>query len=205
MLSSLANYLLGGNISGAQDSREGSNNGTPESLPVLARLSQVEVEGEDWILIDRAVEGATALEESWYVTPPACFTRAGPVNVETSPFEDLLIEHPSMSVYRATVSPVAPDTPPPTPDAPEVQDVGDEDVLQDLAADRPSPPTRTPAASPAERGPRNRTERPQATPSRPAIHDGRPAADRSRTEKRLVQLRSSAQKVIHYSLIIICI
>ncbi|XP_031371340.1 tumor protein p53-inducible nuclear protein 2 [Apis dorsata] len=108
MLSSLANYLLGGNISGAQDSRERSNNESPESLPVIARLSQVEVEGEDWILIDRAVEGATALEESWYVTPPACFTRAGPVNVETSPLEDLLIEHPSMSVYRATASPVAP-------------------------------------------------------------------------------------------------
>lgn len=54
MLSSLANYLLGGNISGAQDSREGSNNETPESLPVMARLSQMEVEGDDWILIDRA-------------------------------------------------------------------------------------------------------------------------------------------------------
>lgn len=191
MLSSLANYLLGGNISGAQDSREGSNNGTPESLPVMARLSQVEVEGDDWILIDRAVEGATALEESWYVTPPACFTRAGPVNVETSPLEDLLIEHPSMSVYRATASPVAPDTPPPTPDAPEVQDV--DDVLQDLAADRASPAST--AASPAEPAPRTRNERTAATPSRPAIHDGRPAVDRSRTEKRIVQLRSSAQKV----------
>lgn len=54
MLNSLANYLLGGNISAAQDSRERSNNETPESLPVMTRLSQVEVEGEDWILIDRA-------------------------------------------------------------------------------------------------------------------------------------------------------
>lgn len=54
MLSSLANYLLGGNISDAQDSRQESNNETPESHPVIARLSQVEIEGDDWILIDRA-------------------------------------------------------------------------------------------------------------------------------------------------------
>ncbi|XP_014205933.1 uncharacterized protein LOC106637583 [Copidosoma floridanum] len=39
------------------------------------------------------------MDESWYVTPPACFTRPGPVHVETSPLENLLIEHPSMSVY----------------------------------------------------------------------------------------------------------
>ena len=52
------------------------------------------------------------LDESWYVTPPACFTRAGPVHVETSSLEDLLIEHPSMSVYRATVPPIVPDSPP---------------------------------------------------------------------------------------------
>lgn len=41
------------------------------------------------------------MDESWYVTPPACFTQPGPVHVETSPLEDLLIEHPSMSVYRS--------------------------------------------------------------------------------------------------------
>ncbi|XP_075069924.1 tumor protein p53-inducible nuclear protein 1 [Mixophyes fleayi] len=41
------------------------------------------------------------LEESWFVTPPPCFT-AGElttIEVETSPLENLLIEHPSMSVY----------------------------------------------------------------------------------------------------------
>ncbi|KAH8379068.1 hypothetical protein KR009_002959 [Drosophila setifemur] len=46
--------------------------------------------------------GANVLmEESWYVTPPPCFTSIGPINMETSPFENLLIEHPSMSVYRS--------------------------------------------------------------------------------------------------------
>ncbi|EDV95623.1 alpha-protein kinase 1 isoform X1 [Drosophila grimshawi] len=41
------------------------------------------------------------MEESWYVTPPPCFTSIGPINMETSPFENLLIEHPSMSVYHS--------------------------------------------------------------------------------------------------------
>ncbi|XP_078508295.1 tumor protein p53-inducible nuclear protein 2 isoform X1 [Lissotriton helveticus] len=42
-----------------------------------------------------------SMDESWFVTPPPCFTAEGPgpVNVESSPLEDLLIEHPSMSVY----------------------------------------------------------------------------------------------------------
>ncbi|KAG8570343.1 hypothetical protein GDO81_011224 [Engystomops pustulosus] len=41
------------------------------------------------------------LEESWFVTPPPCFTAGelDTVEVETSPMENLLIEHPSMSVY----------------------------------------------------------------------------------------------------------
>lgn len=56
--------------------------------------------------------------------PPAVFTQEGPIKVATSPMENLLIEHPSMSVYSVvsgtpTTSPavvVAPDTPPPSPD-----------------------------------------------------------------------------------------
>uniref|UniRef100_A0A8C8SKD6 Tumor protein p53 inducible nuclear protein 2 n=1 Tax=Pelusios castaneus TaxID=367368 RepID=A0A8C8SKD6_9SAUR len=41
------------------------------------------------------------MDESWFVTPPPCFTAEGPspFRVESSPMEDLLIEHPSMSVY----------------------------------------------------------------------------------------------------------
>lgn len=44
---------------------------------------------------------AGSLEESWFITPPPCFTGHGsePVLLETSPLENLLIEHPSMSVY----------------------------------------------------------------------------------------------------------
>lgn len=42
-----------------------------------------------------------SLEESWFITPPPCFTGRGsqPILLETSPLENLLIEHPSMSVY----------------------------------------------------------------------------------------------------------
>lgn len=43
----------------------------------------------------------STMEESWFVTPPPCFTSTGPINMEHSPFEDLLIEHPSMSVYHS--------------------------------------------------------------------------------------------------------
>ncbi|XP_006884640.1 PREDICTED: tumor protein p53-inducible nuclear protein 1 isoform X2 [Elephantulus edwardii] len=41
------------------------------------------------------------MEESWFITPPPCFTAVGltTIKVETSPMENLLIEHPSMSVY----------------------------------------------------------------------------------------------------------
>lgn len=47
----------------------------------------------------------TNIEESWFLTPPPCFTSAGPVNMETSPLENLLIEHPSMSVYQHSSQP----------------------------------------------------------------------------------------------------
>lgn len=42
----------------------------------------------------------SSMDESWYVTPPPCFTSTGPVNVETSPLENLLIEHPRYLFYN---------------------------------------------------------------------------------------------------------
>jgi hypothetical protein len=41
----------------------------------------------------------SSMDDSWFVTPPSCFTSTGPIQLETSPLENLLIEHPSMSVY----------------------------------------------------------------------------------------------------------
>ncbi|KAM6319060.1 tumor protein p53-inducible nuclear protein 2 [Podargus strigoides] len=48
-----------------------------------------------------ALAGPCLMDESWFVTPPPCFTAEGPgpSGVGSSPMEDLLIEHPSMSVY----------------------------------------------------------------------------------------------------------
>lgn len=69
---------------------------------------------DDWILVDvreseladnesavSKLKAQVQLEESWYVTPPPCFEASGlsPEGLESSPMEDLLIEHPSMSVY----------------------------------------------------------------------------------------------------------
>lgn len=62
------------------------------------------------------------MDESWFVTPPACFTAEGPglgpVRLQSSPLEDLLIEHPSMSVYvTGSTIVLEPGPPSPHPDA----------------------------------------------------------------------------------------
>lgn len=42
-------------------------------------------------------------QKSWYMAPPPCFTRSAP-SPSTNPLENLLIEHPSMSVYLLPVA-----------------------------------------------------------------------------------------------------
>ncbi|XP_062575045.1 tumor protein p53-inducible nuclear protein 2-like [Saccostrea cucullata] len=45
------------------------------------------------------------MHESWILTPPPCFTAGGPSSqVPMSEMENLLIEHPSMSVYNSHCS-----------------------------------------------------------------------------------------------------
>jgi hypothetical protein len=39
------------------------------------------------------------MDESWFLTPPSSFSSAS-IQLESSPIENLLIEHPSMSVYH---------------------------------------------------------------------------------------------------------
>uniref|UniRef100_A0A3Q0QVC3 Tumor protein p53 inducible nuclear protein 1 n=1 Tax=Amphilophus citrinellus TaxID=61819 RepID=A0A3Q0QVC3_AMPCI len=66
---------------------------------------------------------ARSLQESWFLTPPPCFTARSifPIVLEPSPLENLLIEHPSMSVYthhsipRLNLKPL-----PPSSDEPEL-------------------------------------------------------------------------------------
>lgn len=61
------------------------------------------------------------MDESWFVTPPACFTAEGPglgpARLQSNPLEDLLIEHPSMSVYVTGSTIVLESGPPSPPDA----------------------------------------------------------------------------------------
>lgn len=86
------------------------------------------------------VEGT--LEEPWYEMPPAVFTQEGPIKVATSPMENLLIEHPSMSVYSVvsgTSPPVTPDTPPPSPDR-WIEGQKDVDVGQTIDVPQNVPP-----------------------------------------------------------------
>lgn len=111
MFSNLASYLLGyGETAPVELPSDNSDD---------LRLSTVESEEDDWLLVHTARRESTAsrggavsrssstsslptclsMEESWFVTPPPCFTSTGAVTVETSPLENLLIEHPSMSVY----------------------------------------------------------------------------------------------------------
>ena len=46
------------------------------------------------------VQTGHIMEESWFITPPPCFiNHSNQINIETTPFENLLIEHPSMSVF----------------------------------------------------------------------------------------------------------
>ncbi|XP_059475372.1 tumor protein p53-inducible nuclear protein 2 [Neocloeon triangulifer] len=111
MFTNLANLLLGATATSAEHEEE-------DCCPGEAELSVLEAEDGDWLLVEAAQlqrgallasmavaprsrsHSVSALEESWFVTPPPCFNSQGPVELETSPLENLLIEHPSMSVYH---------------------------------------------------------------------------------------------------------
>ncbi|XP_065359569.1 uncharacterized protein TP53INP isoform X1 [Calliphora vicina] len=87
------------------DGRNGSgheipaDNGLTRSLYVAA-MSPAQSD-EKLATTANGLEAITKMDESWFVTPPPCFTSIGPINMETSPYENLLIEHPSMSVYHS--------------------------------------------------------------------------------------------------------
>uniref|UniRef100_H0YYQ4 Tumor protein p53 inducible nuclear protein 2 n=1 Tax=Taeniopygia guttata TaxID=59729 RepID=H0YYQ4_TAEGU len=84
-----------------------SDSNTPEGLEEPKPFVEEEEEEDGWLIIDLAGEQSNRTSSHslwgtfWFVTPPPCFTaeEPGPDGVESSPMEDLLIEHPSMSVY----------------------------------------------------------------------------------------------------------
>ncbi|KAM4562093.1 uncharacterized protein tp53inp2b isoform 1-T4 [Odontesthes bonariensis] len=69
---------------------------TPSSTPSMSPGSGSESGGSGGTSGAGSERGC--MDESWFVTPPPCFTAEG-ATAEASPMEDLLIEHPSMSVY----------------------------------------------------------------------------------------------------------
>lgn len=86
-----------GNGSGSGNGGDDSDNSLTQSLyaPPSA-LSPCNSESSDGSTGHGSV---VLMEESWYVTPPPCFTSIGPINMEASPFENLLIEHPRLVIF----------------------------------------------------------------------------------------------------------
>uniref|UniRef100_K7GF72 Tumor protein p53 inducible nuclear protein 2 n=1 Tax=Pelodiscus sinensis TaxID=13735 RepID=K7GF72_PELSI len=95
-----------------------SDSSAPEGPEEPKPFVSEEEEEDGWLIIDLPGERSRGqgdcvgrpvpsqpdpclMDESWFVTPPPCFTAEGPSpdRVESNPMEDLLIEHPSMSVY----------------------------------------------------------------------------------------------------------
>lgn len=165
--------------------------------------------------------GPAVLEESWFVTPPPCFT-SGSVPLETSPLENLLIEHPSMSVYHRSAGPQASAAPlsssvgaTPPPRSPQRTNLrklnrnggrGARPVAVETSApprtpsasvERASSPTRSNSPSPSQ------TTAVQASPRRPGAfspyHQQQQQSLQYRTAQKLVQ-RAACQQLKRDSL-----
>lgn len=68
---------------------------------ILSHLSAVKENDENCLLSANLPLSLypNTMDESWFLTPPSCFSSAS-IQLEASPLENLLIEHPSMSVYH---------------------------------------------------------------------------------------------------------
>ncbi|NXA73550.1 T53I2 protein, partial [Thryothorus ludovicianus] len=125
-----------------------------------------------------APAGPCLMDESWFVTPPPCFTaeEPGPDGVGSSPMEDLLIEHPSMSVYVTSTLEV--DGEGPEDDAAEVYPGG---LHRDALEPRPELPV-------AHRG--------RALPVKAAALDKLGQAQRAQRAKQLAERHRLGQKAL---------
>ncbi|XP_065676156.1 tumor protein p53-inducible nuclear protein 2 [Hydra vulgaris] len=111
MLSAISSYIWG--------SSEQAEEKTSDVKPPCEGLETLE---NDWVFIkpkdfaDNTVKRAhfnedglstaseSSVEESWLVTPPQCFNAKMEIDKTSnmSPMENLLIEHPSMSIYHVS-------------------------------------------------------------------------------------------------------
>ncbi|XP_060519468.1 tumor protein p53-inducible nuclear protein 2 isoform X2 [Cylas formicarius] len=118
MIQILANYLLRNSSTSTSEGvdNNSSEGGNSSSSRVALRTTEHD---DGWTLVDRDSEGnsdvSSSEEEDEATNEPrkkTGVTRAssveslrgtgGPIHMETSPLENLLIEHPSMSVYQHT-------------------------------------------------------------------------------------------------------
>ncbi|XP_030144576.1 tumor protein p53-inducible nuclear protein 2 isoform X1 [Taeniopygia guttata] len=114
--------------------------------------------------------GPCLMDESWFVTPPPCFTaeEPGPDGVESSPMEDLLIEHPSMSVYVTSTLEVDGEGP-------------EDDAAEPVPEARPEPPA-------AQRG--------RALAVKAAALDKAGQAQRAQRARQMAERHRLAQKAL---------
>lgn len=95
-----------GNVEGEEkenSDKKTNNNSNLQLVPFksfLSHLSTVRENDENCLLSANLPSlYPNTMDESWFLTPPSCFSSAS-IQLETSPIENLLIEHPSMSVYH---------------------------------------------------------------------------------------------------------
>ncbi|XP_046391463.1 tumor protein p53-inducible nuclear protein 2 isoform X1 [Ischnura elegans] len=97
-------------------SEASATQGSVECIVLCAQSMPQQQSAAEGRLLRRSPSSSSlpsSLDESWFLTPPPCFTSTGPVHMETSSLENLLIEHPSMSVYQQRLPPPTSSSPPP--------------------------------------------------------------------------------------------
>lgn len=134
MFSNLSSWFYGSNATEKSDEVVVTDPCPDSLIEVDENFEPIEIdESDDWVIlgkgeseldskktddegcggvVDRHSRSSSSCqnEEGWFVTPPPCFTSIGPADMETTPLENLLIEHPSMSVYHSpNVSSVLPE------------------------------------------------------------------------------------------------
>lgn len=67
---------------------------------ILSHLGSISENEENYFLSTNLPSlYPSSMDDSWFLTPPECFSSISSIQLESSPLENLLIEHPSMSVY----------------------------------------------------------------------------------------------------------
>jgi hypothetical protein len=90
-------------IAPCEEQKASGNHNNLQLVPfksILSHLSAVRENDENCLLsANLPAFFPNTMDESFLLIPPSCFSSAS-IQLETSPIENLLIEHPSMSVYH---------------------------------------------------------------------------------------------------------